>query len=87
MLVLKNDNSNITVYNGDFESDDINSDFIASSFIVLSYSDFMAWVYQYCNLITKNNLNFFVISHKAFLNALNNANESDIILKYENKLI
>ena len=87
MLVLKNDNSNISVYSGHFENDDIDSDFIASNVIGLSYSDFMAWVYQYCNLITKNNLNFFVISHKAFLNALNNANENDIILKYEAKLI
>jgi hypothetical protein len=69
-MLLENTASNVVIFFGEFLSDDLKSGFEAKATIKLSYSDFMAWVYTWCTVVTRadGSINF-CISYAGFENA------------------
>ena len=76
MITLHNDKQIASFYIGEFVNDDLNASFHAYEIVTLSYSDFMAFFYQLCNVTIDcdNNIKF-VIGYTAFCNGTNNALE------------
>ena len=70
MIKLTNNASSISIFVGTFSTDELESDFNSQDIITMSYSDFMAWLYQFCNIITGDYVIAFVIDPVAFNNAL-----------------
>ena len=86
MQTSQNTCSNINVLLGDFINDDEDSAVEYFKTLCFSYSEFSAWIIQFCDIITENNNITFVINSKK-LNLANVQKMADMMgepLEYTN---
>ena len=85
MITLQNSATTVSVYVGGYVSDKIDSDFTAHSKLTVDYSDFMAWMYQHCNVVIGcGDVVNFTISDSALNTSINSCLDNiDENLKFE----